>query len=148
MDAITCAVCWTFFMQYIKILFSSLHPEFLIRNYVIGLFFSAFYGYVLYMMYQQNTDIFIMALFALYVVVSFILFPFSVLVWDECMRVMRGDSVFIITGMMLIVKLIIKVILFGFAIYVAPFGILYLAYRIKREMNQQQNQWQQNQWHQ
>ena len=100
------------------------------------------------MMYQQNTDIFIMALFALYVVVSFILFPFSVLVWDECMRVMRGDSVFIITGMMLIVKLIIKVILFGFAIYVAPFGILYLAYRIKREMNQQQNQWQQNQWHQ
>ena len=92
--------------------------------------------------------------FVAYILISYILFPFSVLVWDEIMRVMFGGSPIALVGTawmlmaMFMIKFTIKTILYCFAIWIAPFGILYLAYRIKREMNQQQNQWQQNQWHQ
>lgn len=141
-------------MQYIKILFSSLHPEFLIRNYVIGLVFVGVYGWLSYEMIQKEPGNMIWYGFVAYILISYILFPFSVLVWDEIMRVMFGGSPIALVGTawmlmaMFMIKFTIKTILYCFAIYVAPFGILYLAYRIKREMNQQQNQWQQNQWHQ
>lgn len=143
-----------FFMQYIKILFSSLHPEFLIRNYVIGLVFVGVYGWFAYVMIQQQPANMGLYAFVAILLISYILFPFSVLVWDEIMRVMFGGSPIALVGTawmllaMFMIKFMIKTILFSFAIWIAPFGILYLAYRIKREMNQQQNQWQQNQWHQ
>lgn len=85
-------------MQYIKILFSSLHPEFLIRNYVIGLVFVGVYGWLAYVMIQQQPANMGLYAFVAIILISYILFPFSVLVWDEIMRVMFGGSPIALVG--------------------------------------------------
>ena len=116
-------------MEFIKKIFGSIKTSYLIRAYILG---GIFTGLLIYPALQSNKG----HLNILYAIVCFILFPFSKLVYDEIKRVMLGNNIFIVNLIILLpMKFIINVLLYCFAIIIAPIGILYLILRIKKEDN-------------
>ncbi|WP_299328306.1 hypothetical protein [uncultured Helicobacter sp.] len=110
-------------MQFIKHIFSSLTPSFLIRNYIFGICFWAACVFLL-------PDIPIPLIIIL--TINLLFFPFATLVWDEmCDMLMGGTAVFLPLWTMLIIKFFIKGMIFSFAIPVGVLGILYIWFRTK-----------------
>lgn len=70
---------------------------------------------------------YIVVSFVFFVVISALLYPYSRFVYETITGFIMGDN-FIITNTMLflIFKIIMMVLCFGFAIFIAPIGLLYL----------------------
>lgn len=116
-------------MNFVKRIFGSVQPRYLIRAYVLSAAFMAFMTWMMLsldgakpMHYRAAT----LAVFG----VGALLFPFSKLVWDEIKRVMMGETVFFMNAILLMVlKVLVNFFLWGFSIFIAPLGILYLWFR-------------------
>ncbi len=116
-------------MNFIKRIFGAVQPRYLIRAYVLS---AAFMALMVWMMFSTggaqplHDRAATLAVFG----VGSLLFPFSKLVWDEIKRVMMDETVFFMNAIILMVlKLIVNLFLWGFSIFIAPVGILYLWFR-------------------
>jgi len=60
------------------------------------------------------------------------LFPFAKLVWDELKALALGDA-FLISPIVFLypAKFLINITLWGFALFIAPFGVGYLWFKTK-----------------
>lgn len=116
-------------MQFIKHLFASLTPSFLIRNYVFGACFWA-----LCVLMPPDVP----ALFVVALTINLIFFPFATLVWDEIRDTMMGSTMIIMPlWILLFIKLVIKMFIFCFAIPVGILGIAYIWFRTKGAKQEQ-----------
>lgn len=108
-------------MNIIRRLFSGVRTDYLIKIYVIG-------GVITALLLSTN----ILGTFSgiLWLVVSFILFPFSTIVWDRVMGIMLdGYTISFRIGLMTILWKFFKFfILYVFACLIAPIGILYVLF--------------------
>ena len=108
----------------VKDLVGSVDRRYLIKSYIIGIAVT-----ILAIGGGASGVTFIL------VIISGILFPFSALVWDEFIDLMMGGYFIVLPlPIMLMWKLVKILLLFGFAIFIAPLGILYILLRNK--MNQ------------
>ena len=125
-------------MHYIKLIFASLKTEFLIRNYVIGIMVSAVF--LLLIFNERQLTIAKHVACVVHILISFILFPFSVYVYEKCKSIMMGDNTITTSynsfGDMLFKIFLLKAVLFYLAVIIAPLGIIYLLYKIKKEERQ------------
>jgi len=101
----------------------------MVRAYIIG---SIFYALMIFISLQGDKSIgersAVMAYFGLCTLV----FPFAKLVWDQLRDLILGET-FIILPIIFAypAKLIINLLLFSFAIFIAPFGILFIWLKTK-----------------
>ena len=108
-------------------IFGAVRREYLVRAYVIGFVFYAFFIFMDYQAGWPEGFFWKRAFPGLFCVA---VFPFSKLVYDEFKRFVLGDNVFILNALvMVIAKIIINFTLFLFAWFVAPIGVAYLWYR-------------------
>ena len=116
-------------MNFIKRIFGSVQPGYLIRAYVLSAAFMAFMTWMMLSLdgaKPMHDRAATLAVFG----VGALLFPFSKLVWDEIKRVMMGETVFFMNAIVLMVlKVLVNFFLWGFSIFIAPVGILYLWFR-------------------
>lgn len=76
-------------------------------------------------------------LFLLLVVLTGVLYPFSKLVWDSIFRISIPLPIVIYFGW----KLLKNFVLYSFAIFIAPFGLLYLYQRSKLVDSENDSEW-------
>jgi hypothetical protein len=116
-------------MNCFRRIFSGLHPSYIIRSYLIGLvFFGMIAAVAASSKEQAGLPLGMIAISVL----NTLLFPFSKLVWDELRNLALGNNVIIMNAIFLfMLKWLINTLLWGFAIVVAPAGILYLWYRTR-----------------
>ena len=103
--------------------------RYLVRAYLFSVAMLSYYIWIL----TTNTTLsnFEMVALMLYAVICTIIFPFSKLVWDEIKQTILGNNTIFSVGIWavfinFIVKVLINALLWFFAIFVAPLGILYL----------------------
>lgn len=110
-------------MQFIKHIFSSLTPSFLIRNYIFGICLWAVCVFIL-----PDVQIALIVILT----INLLFFPFATLIWDEMRDTIMGNTaVFLPLWTMLFIKFFIKCMIFAFAIPVGVLGILYIWFRTK-----------------
>ncbi len=116
-------------MNFIKHIFSSLTPSFLIRNYFFG-------GIIVAVMFLLiwNNKVSLDKQIAITVIytINLIFYPFATLVYDEIRDTLLGNTVLISDAkIMLIAKVTIKIIILGLAVPIGIIGIIYIWYRTK-----------------
>lgn len=100
---------------------------YLIRAWLIG---ACFFALMVVVAFQAKSGAQVAPL--LYFAVCTLLFPFSKLVWDELKNLILGQNLFLMNALILVVlKLFINALLWGFAPFVAVIGIGYIWYRTK-----------------
>ena len=110
-------------MDFIRRIFGSVERSYLIRAYIFG---ALFFAFVMALGPRAN------AFLTVYFAICTVLFPFAKLVWDEAKSVILGNNIFFLPALILVVlKLFINILLWAFALFVAPLGILYLAMRTR-----------------
>lgn len=116
-------------MNFVRSIFGAVDRRYLIRAYVISL---ALLAYAIWAFSNQiGLQNHQKALMIGYAILSAILFPFAKLVWDELRDVILGNSSIIHFGWWAIavnfmLKIMVNVVLWFFAIGIAPLGVLYL----------------------
>jgi len=116
-------------MSFISRTFGALRPAYMIRAYVIG---AIFFACMVWLRLQTpdahgNTD---KVMLLIYLFVCTLLFPFAKLIWDELRNVALGSNFFVMNAVILVfLKLLVNMMLWFFAVFVAPLGVLYLWYR-------------------
>lgn len=113
-------------MDKIKSVFRELEPAYVIKNYITSAII------VLITLFSIDfTDFAIMIAFLL-ILISALLFPFSAFVWDSITSIMMGNSIIYMPLPILVIWKGTKIImLFYFAIFIAPLGIIYLLIKNK-----------------
>lgn len=116
-------------MNFVRSIFGAVDRRDLIRAYVISL---ALLAYAIWAFSNQiGLQSHQKALMFGYAILSAILFPFAKLVWDELRDMILGNSSIIHFGWWAIainfmLKIMVNVLLWFFAIGIAPLGVLYL----------------------
>ncbi|APH56986.1 Hypothetical protein GbCGDNIH6_8247 [Granulibacter bethesdensis] len=108
-----------------------MQPAYVVRAYVIGFALLALVAWVRFHAPSDHggTDRY---LSLAYLFICSLLFPFAKLVWDELRDVALGGNVFFINGLIaLILKVFINGLLWAFALFIAPIGLLYLWFRTR-----------------
>ena len=117
-------------MNFIKHIFSSLTPSFLIRNYFFGGIITAIILFIQWNYSSEGLGVFIWGCFLLSI--NLIFYPFATLIYEEIRNMIMGDTV-LITHIIVMAfwKLFIKLAIFVFAIPIGIIGIIYIWYRTK-----------------
>tara|TARA_R110002072_G_scaffold89424_3_gene200478 strand:- start:745 stop:1131 length:387 start_codon:yes stop_codon:yes gene_type:complete len=116
-------------MNFVRSIFGAVDRRYLIRAYFISL---ALLAYAIWAFSNQiGLQNHQKALMIGYAILSAILFPFAKLVWDELRDMILGNSSIIHFGWWAIainfmLKIMVNVVLWFFAIGIAPLGVLYL----------------------
>ncbi len=116
-------------MNFVRSIFGAVDRRYLIRAYVISI---ALLAYAIWAFSNQiGLQNHQKALMFGYAILSAILFPFAKLVWDELRDMLLGNSSIIHFGWWTIainfmLKIMVNVLLWFFAIGIAPLGVLYL----------------------
>lgn len=106
--------------QFIRKIFSGVDTAYLIKSYFVSFVFLAV---CLWAMNGQEAGLYMYT----YVFVSFLLFPFSSILWDDLINTIMDGNTFILPIYFFVVWKIIKVtILYGFAVFIAPIGLIYV----------------------
>ena len=115
-------------MKFIKSIFSSLKPHYLIRQYLFGLPYFVFF--VAFIMGSRNVYPLGKVLFTVYFTISLVLYPFAMFVYDSIISFLLGEMVIISNVFIVMIWNIIKIFwIFLFSIFIAPFGIIFLYIR-------------------
>jgi hypothetical protein len=113
-------------MTVLRRTFGALRPAYFVRSCVIGLvLLGLMIAFITNVAAKDNggSPIAMYSYFGL----CTLLFPFAKLAWDELRNLAFGDNViFLNAGLMLFLKFVINLLLWGFAVFVAPLGLLYL----------------------
>lgn len=123
------------FMQFVKDTFRTLKVSYLIRQYFFGILIFGIYYFAIVQHLEGYNYMYITFIYGL----NFLFYPFATLVWDEIKNLVIGNNVFFANALLLlIIKLIIKLFIFGFAIPIGIIGILYLWIVRKNTQNSQE----------
>ncbi|MDF2536476.1 MAG: hypothetical protein K0R18_2638 [Bacillales bacterium] len=106
-------------MERVKSIFKEVEPSYLIKSYIIA-------AIIFFVFKSANLGIGP----TIYTFICALLFPFSAIVWDSFAGLMMGNNMLILPiPVVLIWKFIKFLVLFMFAVFIAPIGVLYLAIR-------------------
>jgi hypothetical protein len=112
-------------MSFLTKIFSGVKLPYLIRAYILSAVIFLLLRYVASQGALADDGGFL-----IFNILSLILFPYAKLVWDEMKALLMGDNIFILPlFLMLFAKLFINLMLWGFAVLIAPLGILWVWYR-------------------
>lgn len=105
--------------HFIRTVFTSLHPSYLIRQYIFSGVVTAFF-------YFTSPGIFPTS-FYIFLGLNFILYPFGMFVYDSAVSLLMGNNVWITSGFFALIWGVIKILLiYFFSVLIAPIGILIL----------------------
>lgn len=105
--------------HFIRTVFTSLHPAYLIRQYIFSGIVTAFFYFS-----SPGTA---PTSFYVFLGVNFLLYPFSMFVYDSVVSLLMGDNVWITSGIFVFIWGFIKILLiYFFSLLIAPIGILIL----------------------
>ncbi len=109
---------------FIRKMFDGIDTTYLFKSYFFAaLVFSFFLFSIFYVSEGSNVSIF----FLMFLALSFFLFPFATIAWDDLITTLMSGHVLILPlPIMLIWKLVKIFTLFMFAIFIAPLGIIYI----------------------
>ncbi len=117
-------------MNFLRRIFGGVQPSYIVRSYLIGLiFFALIVGMALSAETKNGTPIGLIV----FAVLNTLLFPFAKLIWDELRNLAFGNNVIFMNAIFLfMLKWFVNAMLWAFAIFVAPIGILYLWFRTRQ----------------
>ena len=110
--------------------FGGLSGHYYVRQFLFGLIFPALIGFALSQATTPHT-----AAFGNYVLlaVNTLLYPYSRFVYESIVAYIMGKNIFFVNAIvMLLVKLMTMAICWSFALFIAPFGLLFLYIRNSR----------------
>lgn len=106
-------------LYFVRTVFTSLHPSYLIRQYVFSGIITAFFYFS-----SSGTA---PTSFYVFLGLNFILYPFAMFVYDSAVSLLMGDNVWITSGVFALIWGIFKILLiYFFSVLIAPIGILLL----------------------
>lgn len=104
---------------FVRTVFTSLHPSYLIRQYVFSGIITALFYFL--SLGTAPTS------FYIFLVLNFILYPFAMFVYDSAVSLLMGDNVWITSGVFALIWGLFKILLiYFFSVLIAPVGILML----------------------
>lgn len=107
--------------------FGGLSREYYFREFVFGLIFAGMFLYLFFSKGITLGEIFM-------VVISQILYPYARFVYHSVMGFIFGNNMFLVNALvMLALKFFMMLMCWGFAIFIAPIGLLYLYYHHSKE---------------
>ena len=105
--------------------FGGLSPQYYVRHFLFGLVFPAF----IYFMTTRSSHPIAIGMILL-LVVNTLLYPYARFVYEGIMNFIMGDNVFLVNAVLMIfVKLLMMLLCWCFALFIAPAGLGYLYYR-------------------
>lgn len=105
--------------HFIRIVVTSLHPTYLIRQYIFSGIVTAFF----YFSSPSTAS----TSFYVFLVVNFLLYPFAMFVYDSAVSLLMSDSMWITSVVVVFICAFIKILLiYFFSLVIAPIGILIL----------------------
>lgn len=105
--------------HFIRTVVTSLHPAYLIRQYIFSTVVTAFFYFS--SLGAAPTS------FYVFLGVNFLLYPFAMFVYDSAVSLLMGDSVWITSVVVAFIWAFIKILLiYFFSVLIAPIGILIL----------------------
>uniref|UniRef100_UPI00403F7D11 hypothetical protein n=1 Tax=Candidatus Enterococcus willemsii TaxID=1857215 RepID=UPI00403F7D11 len=105
--------------QFVRIVFTSLRPAYLLRQYIFSGLFTLFF-YFLSPSYAPIS-------FYVFLGISFLLYPFAMFVYDSLIGLLMGDRIWLTSGLFAILWGSFKGLLIYFlSVLLAPIGILLL----------------------
>ncbi|RWF84104.1 MAG: hypothetical protein EOQ36_26250 [Mesorhizobium sp.] len=118
-------------MTVLRRILGSLGPAYLVRSYAIGLVLLGLVTAFFTSVAAKDAGGSPVAMYA-YLILCALLFPFAKLTWDELRNLVFGDNLIVMNApLMLFLKFVVNVLLWGFAVFIAPFGVLYLWLRTR-----------------
>lgn len=111
-----------------KRLFSGVQKEYLYKSYLISFLITA-----LILICQVQSGFQEMSFIIwVWILGSFVLFPFSAIVWDDLINLLTNGTIFVLPGWLMVIWKLFKVMmLYTFSFVVAPFGIIYILIKNK-----------------
>ncbi|MFR4286699.1 MAG: hypothetical protein ACLUQ0_10420 [Enterococcus italicus] len=105
--------------HFIRIVVTSLHPTYLIRQYIFSAVVTAFF-------YFSSPEV-APTSFYVFLGLNFLFYPFAMFVYDSIASLLMGDNVWITSGIFAFIWGFIKILLiYFFSVLIAPIGILIL----------------------
>jgi hypothetical protein len=102
--------------------FGGLSAKYYMRQFIFGLIFPAF---MIFMSMHGKTPI--SSGMITFMVISSLLYPYARFVYESVVDFIMGENLFFVNALlMLIVKFIMMVLCWAFALFIAPIGLLYL----------------------
>lgn len=116
-------------MNGLKRIFGGLNTQYMVRAYIIG---AVFYALMIFIAFQGEKGAAERSAVLIYFGACTLLFPFAKLVWDQLKGLALGEAFLILPIIFLYpAKLIVNLILFSFAVFLAPFGVAYIWFKTK-----------------
>lgn len=116
-------------MQGLKRIFGGLNRAYMIRAYLIA---ALFFALIVTLTLQGNKANSERAIIFTYFGLCVLLFPFAKLVWDALKGLVFGETIFILPVLFLYpAKLVVNLFLYCFALFVAPFGMIYIWFQTR-----------------
>lgn len=110
-------------MKFFNRIFGSMNRQYMVRAYVIGVAFFVFLGLIIAGSSDGQTPVVVYVLMG----INTLLFPFAKVVWDTLKGFILGDTIIVQSAIGLFVaKYLINGVLWAFALFVVPIGIIYL----------------------
>ncbi|NPD17480.1 hypothetical protein HOY34_20040 [Xinfangfangia sp. D13-10-4-6] len=118
-------------MNSLKRIFAGVDTRYILRAYLIGAILLA----IVVGGFLSRTDNVGRAAAVLgYFTLCTLLFPFAKLVWDQLKSLVLGETVLFLPIVFLYpAKMIVNVLLWGAAVFVAPFGIAYIWFNTREQ---------------
>lgn len=111
-------------MDFVSRIFGAINPRFLARSYLLG---AAIFALVTWLSLQADGDLGRALPAILLGVVSTLLFPFAKLVWNSARDFIMGDNLVVMNALVVFAaKFAVNLVLWMFAVLVAPIGVIYL----------------------
>lgn len=105
--------------HFVRTVFTSLYPVYLIRQYIFSGVVNAFF----YLTSPGTAP----TSFYIFLGLNFILYPFAMFVYDSAASLLMGNNVWITSGFFALIWGVIKILLiYFFSVLIAPIGILIL----------------------
>lgn len=103
--------------------FGGLSKEYFIRQFLFGLIFPA----IFYFIASQNEGMSYPVPTILFMAINTLLYPYSRFSYESILEYIMGDNVFFGSAIfMMLVKFLTMTICWAFAVFIAPFGLVYL----------------------
>lgn len=113
----------------LKRIFGGISTQYMVRAYIIG---AVIYALMIFISLQGEKDMATQSVVLAYFGLCTLLFPFAKLVWDQLKGLVLGETFLILPIIFLYsAKLIVNLVLFSFAVFIAPFGIVFIWFKTK-----------------
>lgn len=110
--------------------FGGLSAAIYFRHFVFGLIFPAMLGLSLY---SDKAPVWMTVQMGSLLVVNTLLYPYSRFIYEKLVGFVLGENVFFVNAfLMMFVKLTTMLMCWGFAIFIAPLGLVYLYWHHSR----------------